>query len=105
MQDDLPQTEEQSQIDRFSDITGADAEFVKVDQAALFDMILVGSPKVAGKLLEAEEGMCAFYLIDLSCLLFPAIFLSLLQFIQLYPVLRLPIFSILSPCWISLANL
>eukprot|EP00047_Mylnosiga_fluctuans_P001634 m.221221 g.221221 ORF g.221221 m.221221 type:complete len:163 (-) comp10541_c0_seq1:134-622(-) len=41
--DDLPLSEEQQQAERFADITGPDAEFVKVDQAALFEMILAAN--------------------------------------------------------------
>lgn len=41
VQDDTPLSEEQASAERYSEITGADAEFLKVDQLTLFEMILV----------------------------------------------------------------
>ena len=43
MKDDPILTEEQQQAQRFTEIIGWDAEFIKVEQAVLFDMILVCS--------------------------------------------------------------
>ena len=41
-------SDEQQYNERFAEITGPDAEFVKVDQAALFDMILVRRTRKKG---------------------------------------------------------